>query len=79
MRLNLDWEPRKVFYGWWIVGACFFIALYTGGVVFYGFTAVFEPLAHEFDWSYAQISLAASLRGLEMGLLAPFVGMLVDR
>ena len=79
MRLNLDWKPRKVFYGWWIVGACFFIALYTGGVVFYGFTAVFEPLANEFDWSYAQISLAASLRGLEMGLLAPFVGVLVDR
>jgi MFS family permease len=77
--MHLNWKPRKVFYGWWIVGACFFIALYTGGVVFYGFTAVFEPLANEFNWSYAQISLAASLRGLEMGLLAPFVGVLVDR
>jgi len=77
--MHLNWKPRKVFYGWWIVGACFFIALYTGGVIFYGFTAVFEPLANEFDWSYAQISLAASLRGLEMGLLAPFVGVLVDR
>ncbi len=77
--MHLNWKPRKVFYGWWIVGACFFIALYTGGVVFYGFTAVFEPLASEFNWSYAQISLAASLRGLEMGLLAPFVGVLVDR
>ena len=50
-----------------------------GGVVFYGFTAIFEPLADEFGWSYAQISLAASLRGLEMGLLAPIVGILVDR
>jgi MFS family permease len=77
--MHLNWKPRKVFYGWWIVGACFLIALYTGGVVFYGFTAVFEPLASEFDWSYAQISLAASLRGLEMGLLAPFIGVLVDR
>lgn len=71
-------HPR-VFYGWWIVVACFLIALYTGGVIFFGFTAIFEPLANEFGWSYAQISLATSLRGFEMGLLAPLVGLVVDR
>jgi len=68
-----------VFFGWWIVGASFVIALYTGGAIFYGFTAIFEPIASEFGWSYTQISLAASLRGLEMGLLAPFTGIFVDR
>jgi len=78
MPLNLDWKPRRIFYGWWVVGACFFISLYAGGVIFYGFTAIFEPLVDEFGWSYAQISLAASLRGLEAGLLAPLAGMLVD-
>jgi OFA family oxalate/formate antiporter-like MFS transporter len=70
---------KKIFYGWWIVGACFLIGFYVGGVIFYGFTAFFEPIRREFGWSYAQISLAASLRGLEMGLFAPFVGFLVDR
>jgi len=79
MPSNLDWKPRRIFYGWWVVGACFLISLYGGGVVFYGFTAIFEPLANEFGWSYAQISFAASLRGLEAGLLAPLVGLLVDR
>jgi len=79
MPLNLNWKPRRVFYGWWVVVACFFISLYTGGVVFYGFTAFFEPLADKFNWSYAQISFAASLRGMEAGLLAPLVGILVDR
>jgi OFA family oxalate/formate antiporter-like MFS transporter len=79
MRWNLDWKPRQIFYGWWIVGACFFISLYVGGVVFYGFTTLIEPLVDEFGWSYTQISFAASLRGMEMGILAPFVGMLVDR
>jgi len=69
----------KIFYGWWVVGACFLIAIYTGGVVFFGFTAVFEPIANEFGWSYTQVSLAASLRGLEVGLLAPLSGLLVDR
>ena len=71
-------RPR-IFYGWWIVAACFFIAVYTGGIVHFGFTAIFEPIRNEFGWSYTQISLAASLRGLEMGLLAPLVGLVVDR
>ena len=77
--MGLSWRPPKIFYGWWVVGACFLIALYTGGVVYYGFTAFIEPIANEFGWSYAQISLAASLRGLEIGLLAPLMGFLVDR
>ena len=69
----------RIFYGWWIVAAAVPIALYTGGIIFYGFTAIFEPIANEFGWSYTQISIAASLRGLETGLLAPVTGMLADR
>lgn len=68
-----------MFYGWWLVIAFFFIALYVGASVFWGFTAFMEPLVKEFGWSYAQVSLASSLRGLEMGLLSPIVGILVDR
>jgi len=70
---------KKIFYGWWIVVACFIIAVYVGGVGFYGFTAFIEPLIDEFGWSYTQVSFAASLRGLEMGFLAPLIGFLVDR
>jgi sugar phosphate permease len=79
--LPIERKPRmkKIFYGWWIVGACFLVMFYVGGVVFYGFTAFFEPIRREFGWSYAQISLAASFRGMEMGLFAPIVGLLVDR
>ena len=68
-----------MFYGWWIVFACFLISFYVAGVTFYGFTAFIEPLVQEFGWSYAQVSFAASLRGMEMGILAPCVGFLVDR
>jgi OFA family oxalate/formate antiporter-like MFS transporter len=70
---------RKIFYGWWIVLACSFIGLYVGGIVFFGFTAFFEPIREEFGWNYTQISLAASLRGLEAGIFAPLVGFLADR
>ena len=68
-----------IFYGWWIVAACFTIAMYMSGAVFYGFTTIFEPIAAEFGWSYTSISLAASIRGLEAGLLAPVAGIIVDR
>ena len=70
---------KNLYYGWWIVFACFLIAFYVAGIIFYGFTAFVEPLVAEFGWSYAQISFAASLRGLEMGILSPLVGFLVDR
>ncbi len=56
--MYLNQRPPKVFYGWWIVGACVVILLYTSGVVHFGFTAVVEPIAEEFGWSYAQILLA---------------------
>lgn len=74
-----DRNPLNIFYGWWIVGASFLIAMYVGAVVYYGFTAFLEPIADETGWSYTQISLAASLRGLEIGLLSPLVGILADR
>jgi MFS family permease len=53
--------------------------LYVGAIVFFSFTAFFEPIRTEFGWSYTQVSLASSLRGLEMGIFAPIVGFLVDR
>ncbi|MFC2047838.1 MFS transporter [Chloroflexota bacterium] len=77
--MHLKQKRPKVFYGWWIVSAGLLIRLYVSGVVRLGFTAVFEPLVKEFGWSYAQISLAASLRGLQAGILAPLAGFLADR
>ena len=70
---------KKVFYGWWIVIALFIIGFYVSGISFYGFTAFFEPLIREFGWSYTQVSFAASLRGMEMGIFAPVMGFFIDR
>jgi len=82
----LEWETMpgffkqfRPFYGWYIVAATFIIGFYVVGVVFYGFTTIFKPIVEEFGWSYTQVSLAASLRGVESGLMAPVVGMLIDR
>lgn len=70
---------NKIFYGWWVVLACFSTALLVSSVIQYSFTAFMEPIANEFGWSYTQISFASSLRGLEMGILAPIVGIMVGR
>jgi len=50
-----------------------------GGTLFLGFTAFYEPIIQEFMWSYTQVSIAFSIRGMEMGLLSPLAGFLVDR
>ncbi|MFC2002840.1 MFS transporter [Chloroflexota bacterium] len=68
-----------MFYGWWIVVLAFVATAYGGATVWYGFTAFFDPLIEEFAWSYTAISLAASLRGVEFGLMDIVVGFLVDR
>jgi MFS family permease len=47
--------------------------------VLYGFTAIFEPISTEQSWSYTEVSIAASIRSVEAGLLAPLSGWLVDR
>ncbi|MFC1893093.1 MFS transporter [Chloroflexota bacterium] len=71
--------PHRVFYGWWIVVACLLISAYFSGVVATGFTAFFEPIATDLGWSYAQVSIAASIRGFEAALLAPLLGLLINR
>ena len=77
--IPLNWKPSKIFYGWWVVGASLLITLPMAGFVTFGFTAFFEPIVSEFGWSYTQISLASSFRGVEAGLLAPLIGLVVDR
>ncbi len=72
-------RPPGIFYGWWVVAACFLIAVYTSGVVSYGFTAVFQPIATEFNWNYTTVSLASSLRHMEVGLFSPLIGFLLTR
>jgi MFS family permease len=52
---------------------------YNSAMFVYGFTAFINPIAATFGWSYTQITLATSLRGLESGALSPLLGMIVDR
>jgi len=61
------------------VAASFLMFLICGGTVYYGFTAFFNPIASEFGWSAASVSLAFSLRSVEAGIMAPLLGYLMDK
>ncbi len=78
-QIILSLVPRRpIFYGWWVVLGCAIISLWAGGL-FYGFTAFVNPIVAEFGWTYLTVSLAASLRSVEMGLLGPVTGFFSDR
>jgi MFS family permease len=68
-----------MFYGWFIVAAATLLTAYHSAIFVYGLTAFLTPMSLTTGWSYAQISLAASIRGLEIGGLDPLAGLAVDR
>jgi MFS transporter, OFA family, oxalate/formate antiporter len=69
----------KIFYGWYIVFSGAFLAFYFAAIVGYGWTAFVTPIITTFGWSMAQVSLASSLRSLQIGVFSPLWGPAVDR
>jgi MFS family permease len=69
---------KKLFYGWWIVISCVVMSIWAGGIN-YGITSFVNPIVQEFGWTYFAVSLAASFRSVEMGILAPVTGFLADK
>ena len=72
-------QPRKLFYGWWIVGAGLVSMMLSSGLFFNGFGFYFEPIRSQFGWSRTAMSGAISLSRLESGILGPIEGYLIQR
>ena len=69
----------KVFYGWWIVIAAFFVLALSGFFMF-GMGVFFLTLEEEFSaGNRGLISLALGIAPLEGAIVGPFAGYLVDR
>jgi MFS family permease len=75
----MEIKNKGIYYGWWVVSACFTMYMLIGGVIIYGLTAFFNPMLLENGWTRAQTSLAHSLRSIEGGLTQPFIGFFIDR
>lgn len=69
----------KFFYGWYIVISGATLGFVFSSIIGYGWTAFVGPMIATFGWSMAQVSLASSLRSLEIGVFNPLWGPLVDR
>ena len=68
----------KIYYGWFIVAAVFFILMMTMGArVSLGVFVM--PMSEEFGWSRGIISFAGALAILVNGLSQPFMGYAYDK
>lgn len=71
-------QKTKIFYGWWVVAACFVLCFLVAGAGFYSFSIFIKPLENEFGWDRAAISLTMSIHFIIGGLMGPFVGKLTQ-
>ncbi|MCY4576588.1 MAG: MFS transporter [Chloroflexi bacterium] len=71
-------KPR-IFYGWWIVIAAVLLNILQGGILFYGFTLVLDPVTEEMGWTKTQLTIAYPIMGVVIGIFSPFLGGLFDR
>ena len=72
-------QPKRLFYGWWIVIAGLVSMTLSSGLFFNGFGFYFLPIQSQFGWSSTAMSGAVSLSRLESGLLGPLEGYLIQR
>jgi MFS family permease len=72
-----DSGKRPLYYGWYIVFTCMFIALLTNGVR-NSFAVFIIPLEADFGWSRGTISIAASVGFFANAVAQPFMGRVLD-
>ena len=77
MAVNNPARPG-MFYGWFVVATCMFIAFLTMGSR-NAFGAFVVPMEAEFEWNRTVVSWAAALGALLNGVTQPFMGYLFDR
>ncbi len=71
-------QSRKgLFFGWYVVLACFVTLFLTTGVGFFTFSVFMIPLENSFQASRTAITAVSSITALVAGFATPLVGMLI--
>jgi sugar phosphate permease len=70
---------RKVFHGWWMVGAAGAMQFVQGTLLLQSFGAYFAILRDDRGWSKTELSGAAAIHQLEAAVLGPVIGWFIDR
>jgi sugar phosphate permease len=78
-RRHEDRPKRRIFYGWYMVGAAVGIQFLQAGLMSQAFGAYLAVLTEEQGWSKTALSGAAALQQMEVAILGPVLGWLLDR
>ena len=70
---------KRLFYGWWMVGAGAGIQFLQSSLLLQSFGAYVAVLRDDRGWSKTELSLAAALHQLEAAILGPLLGWIIDR
>ena len=70
---------KRVFYGWWMVGAGSVMQFVQGTLLLQSFGAYFAVLRDDMGWSKTELSGAAAMHQLEAAVLGPVLGWFLDR
>jgi MFS family permease len=70
---------KKIFYGWYMVGAGSGLQFLQSGLMTQAFGAYVAILQEERGWSKTALSAAAALQQMEVAILGPVLGWLIDR
>lgn len=71
--------PRRIYYGWWIVAAVFFVLTVSSGFGFYNLSVYINVLAGARGFSVSDVSVAVSLFFVVGGVTGMIVARLIDR
>ncbi|RJP66768.1 MAG: MFS transporter [Candidatus Abyssobacteria bacterium SURF_17] len=71
-------SSSRIFYGWFVVLACFLVLFSLHGVIINTFGVFFKPVSESMGWSRATFSLALAIGAIAMAFGAPFVGKMLD-
>jgi len=70
---------KRIFYGWWMVGAGSLMQFVQGTLLLQSFGAYFAVLRDDRGWSKTELAGAAALHQVEAAILGPLLGWFIDR
>jgi MFS family permease len=68
-----------VFYGWWVVAACFVIAAFAWGLGLFGSSVYLQAVTSAYGWPVAEVASAITLFFLVSAAVQRIVGRSIDR
>ncbi len=72
-------DRPKLFYGYFIVGACFILMFHLWGMILNTMPIFLKPITTDMGWSRGEFSIAAAIGGLGSFVAALIAGKILDR